>query len=662
MNEQKDEIVQSVLGTSIEESKGEGHGVENGEDGGNKWSDERPRKPEDDMVSYLQGVSGSLESALGDEEYNILLNNVFEEIQGSEASLACARSTCLILERLVRQASLSQISSMLQGIKTYFGFVAFNRQGSHVLQSILCQAFVQLHGKPSKKRKRRDEEEEEEEEAENESESEEQKSESTTNSSAAFQDLMCDLSFALINKDAWWDMMYDPSATHVLRALIALLAGVNPAHLVQTKASQQKPVVLEKKSVSPIPAFHASLHSFLAKMNKWEINDLVEICESKYAAPVMQLLLENCSSKHKAWRPIVEKLLGQDESKFADTFIQRSYERTASHTMQAIVKACDDTTFHDLFFSKCIKNKMLEYCQDSIANYVLQNALERLNSTEQFKAALKELGEEINKSMLYGKRGVIWKLCQAFCKAEKGLQTQLCRAVVHGVRATSRQKSKTVVEMLLQIRDEPGDVEENPDEENENNSYNNTTQVNILGARLVGALLKFSPESNRVVLQGIASMPLPSLKLCCTDSLAGRLVIESLMDAPPGAQWARQRVLQRLKPDLVALAENRYAWHMLRKAFDSGTLNDRLIIVRELSRHEKRLAGSRAGNNILKHCKVTLYRKFPDQWTTDQRSKKGGSSAKKRTLDTMLDDMDQAAIAVANAKTKKEKKKKKKLR
>lgn len=667
------------------------------------WGNERPRKPSDEMTSYLKQVGGSLASALGTRERSALVANVFEEVAGHEASLACSRRTAFVFEALLKHASAPQLTSSLANSKRYFGFLCTNRQASHVLQTLLTRAFAVLFPRavatpPSEATAGEEEEEEEEEKEEVEGHGPSEGKDEALGASD-LKALVGDLCLTLVTKELWWDMMFDPCATHVLRSLVSLLACKDPALAKAKRHSDAQVVGAHSRGgkhgkLAQDASFNASLHAFLVGMSKWEASELKQACADAQASPLVQLLLSHSSSRHKGWGACLGKILcapqaqahehahahaGEAQSKAAAApsadpavFASLSKDRVASHVMQILLSSCDDQTFAELFFARCLQGRMAALVQDNVANFVLQNALAALRTPEQVALALDELEPELAASLLSGRLGAVWRLCQAALRCDKALQGRLCRAVIKGVRARDEAKvaagtAKGAVEMLLELRvgaaeaPAPGstagartsasasaDADADAHAPPSSPPAFEKVSVNILGANIAGALLALAPEAVRVLLESLASMGAPALRTCCNDPVAGRVVMEALMDAAPAAAWAKQRVLDKLRDELPAIASNKFGWHVLRKAFDGGLIKEKTIIARALAKSERRVAGSVGGAKLIKHCKVALFAKHPDQW--EAAVKHSGQKKRKAAAESILVEMDQAVAKAKQAK------------
>jgi hypothetical protein len=129
----------------------------------NNWL--RPRRLEDSLVSYLLGVQPLIEAAVvvprsngaGDDDAAdgdgaeegkaAALRNVVDEIKFQTASAATDKRTSALLELLVQAAGPKAAVVALARCAPYAAFIAHNRHGSHVLQTLLSMVGEHLREK-----------------------------------------------------------------------------------------------------------------------------------------------------------------------------------------------------------------------------------------------------------------------------------------------------------------------------------------------------------------------------------------------------------------------------------------------------------------------------------------------------------------------------------
>lgn len=593
----------------------------NGPSGGDTWADARPRKPSDELVAYMKSVGGSLESAIGDEEAAMLIRNVFDEIKGHEASLACNRRTSLILESLLKRADAAHVAQTFEGLKEYFGFLIYNRQASHVVQLVISRSAIYLA------ENRTNEDQAGSGEVAVDLDGDGESGVVDHNSKERLKSTVLNLCETLVLLGIWWDMLFDPCATHVLRSLFLLLAGDpdqsaygSNASKKTTKIEKHQPKSLRSKKTNP--EFVGSLYSFLSEMSKWGTDQLKQVVESPHASPVMQILLRYCKSKKKAWQKLFKNLLFTKDLEAVDptAFKSLARNRAGSHVLETIMSSCDNDTYDNVVFNKCIKGQMVALAEDPFANFVLQQALLNMNSADQCQQAFEELEGSISNRLLDNRPGVVWRLCQACKLADKTVQRRLCQAIVKGARARASrgvgfEKTTGLANSLLELDTIPERSETAETSESKTTGNFQSSRVSIMGAQIIAALLSWCNENCRVLLESIASVDTEKLVHWCNDPIVGKHVMETLMELPATAAWARNRVVLKLKGEFGTVAQSKFGWHVLRKAYDNGGIKEKTIIVKALDKVEKKMSATKTGSySLVKHCKLQLYRTAPDQW------------------------------------------------
>jgi hypothetical protein len=108
--------------------------------GGEAGGSNKPRRLEDDTVTYLTQLDVQLSAeGLEEADKDILVENVLSEIKQRTASAACDRRTNYIIEKLCYSASLPNLMEIVKRVSPYAVFLARNRHASHVLQAILSR-------------------------------------------------------------------------------------------------------------------------------------------------------------------------------------------------------------------------------------------------------------------------------------------------------------------------------------------------------------------------------------------------------------------------------------------------------------------------------------------------------------------------------------------
>jgi hypothetical protein len=156
----------------------------------------RPRKVDDDTITYLRGLEIPLKTEEDAESRELLVENMFEEVKSKEASLATHRKCSFIMETAVRVAPPAVAVTVAQRLLPYAGFLATDRYGSHVLQTVIASLVDIVRGESS--------------------------------SVAEAERVQLEL-FQVLVREAFWDLAFEQSGAHVLRELLSGLSGASAA-------------------------------------------------------------------------------------------------------------------------------------------------------------------------------------------------------------------------------------------------------------------------------------------------------------------------------------------------------------------------------------------------------------------------------------------------
>lgn len=101
--------------------------------------------------------------------------------------------------------------------------------------------------------------------------------------------------------------------------------------------------------------------------------------------------------------------------------------------------------------------------------------------------------------------------------------------------------------------------------------------LNVPGARIVQNVISFEPAVAAPVLKAVAALPENLLAAVARDNLGSRCLIDPVLDAAresssggkksKAAEDARRAMLRAFKGNLVRMACDRVAWHILIKCF-----------------------------------------------------------------------------------------------
>lgn len=661
------------------------------------WSNTRPRRVDDEVVAYLQSVSGALESAQGEEDEddnsNVLVTNVLEELKQKEASVAVHKRASVILEGMLRLASAAQLTIVLQNFKNYFGFLCYDRFASHVVETLLRRAVALLVAAHA--------------------------ASDISLDIMGLREVVEELSSFLRSTDEWWNLAHDPAGTHILRTLVRGLAGqITPPRSAtggkRVREWESNPVRAARaigpnerraEIVKTEPLFKNELTGFLSNIQQLSADDLRDCACGTHASPFLQLLLRNVDSMESKWRKVVLKLLpapgtntddtadtsavvegdaagaaveGEKEKEqeeeegtkeadetlaevdvASDSFISLAENPIGSHVLEVILTSAGKKDFTRLF-NWHVVGSLTQLWTHPIANFVAQHCISAVRNDKQLDAVLAKMDEDAIAQILeLGYVGVLSRAAQTIerfpetqkrfcmtltrgCKKWVAAQKSAKEAAAaargeeekeEGKKKKSKKSSKKhkeevmgTVEALLRFVTikAQADPVATPTDTTDAVVEDETPKVQVgtggvpyvhaPAAHLIGSLLNLSPKNNRSIVESVLTLPIEKFSELCRNPVGGRQVVETLLEAPVEFSWAKQRLVMKLRPIVIELAENKFAHHIVRKSFDVAPLREKRAMVKLVGQSANRLNGSAFGSAIVKHVKAEQFARHPDAW------------------------------------------------
>lgn len=362
-------------------------------------SQDKPRRLEDETVNYLKQIDAQFTDKIDDEERTILIQNVLTEIKTRTASALCDRNTNYLLEKMCTGADVTTILEILERCTPYAVFLARNRYSSHVLQTLISRLCYIIKfedygafDKPLDV--------------------------VTTTVLAFVSPIMAEMSW--LSKEL--------SATHVIRSIVCLLAGIPMISEKKGKGSKHSHSVglsepietllepnrfyISKSAGYTVPvSFHELLVSSVQNLlDTISSRELQMIIADASGAAVLGLLVrvlsspylvgasdntagpgpELCSKMFSIALSIPPPTLESDVAP-CSVFYAMAGDRSGSYFLESLIECCSLEFLLGLLkctsLSSGTPEGVYEYADDNCGNFVLQAVLRRLTH---------ELSHEIN--------------------------------------------------------------------------------------------------------------------------------------------------------------------------------------------------------------------------------------------------------------------------
>jgi len=593
------------------------------------------------MQSYFKEVNAQLSQMMQDEnaeeqseERQMLLHAALDEMNNNELMLATDPTCSLVLENMASQLDEKALRILLDRMTGRYAHLpdpsfctlASHRYGSHVLQSLFtaCQWMfntgVRCFHSPQ----------------------------ATTHASSDAHGVLRSLPEIVSEmyeemEPSLPDMMTNAFASHTLRSLVALLAGVPMAVFEDLRSKKsakyrskerQRSMVNDSiwntaaQRVSVPDGFYELLHRLYSHLHSHLSEQRVHaMMPDAVAAPTLSLLLrledglarenQNLASLPNSLTSLV---LGpaQERTDFMEASIR---DAVATHVLEtALQGASSSSLIH--FWETYIQGRVAKLGGHPCANYLVATMLrllpaERRETSSPFTSALQELtqaGDQLVKHQMLG-------ALQAAVERSIALgdyADEVLQAIASAFRFPSNPSQDDMsifVPMVLSIHTRKAYLHKS--EEDASSSGNKrkrrdrgmdeyTTQGSILLQRM----LQLSAPHQDWVYKSLASDRLVSF---CESPSAAHVVIAALTS--PSATYAQRRTLLRpLLANLLDLCDDTWGSRVADTCWFAADGFTKEKIAQLAVQHEKRLLASSFGRFFVRRLRLGVYRKNLDEW------------------------------------------------
>lgn len=320
-----------------------------------------------DTRSYFQNIENLLadNDQVESEELEILLENVYGELDGKEI-MACTDFECSrIVEKLLRISSDFQIRVFCDRLNGKYHFLFMHQFGSHVVQTLLGLAADIV-------------------EREYFSSSGKQKNTENNEGLPAMEELVLLIGEQL--EGHWKDLMMNRHASFLVRTFLNVLCGESIINDSQIRSAKSKKYNQShnnsgfsskhngdriKRAVPP--SFTKLLKNIVREVSAFIKNeDLKKMAVDPVANPVLQMLIYipySVGDDAEKTHPLINALISYDNS---DDFIKTLItDQVGSHMMEKIIERCDKKTLKKIY-KKYFGPVFIDLCHHNVANYVVQ--------------------------------------------------------------------------------------------------------------------------------------------------------------------------------------------------------------------------------------------------------------------------------------------------
>ncbi len=356
------------------------------DDGRDGWEEDgtdasrKPQRLQETMVSYLISLEQQVSNTEIDEEaQETLIENMLIELKSCTASAACDRRTNVIIEKICINANLTNVLELLRRFTDYAVFLARNRHSSHVLQALLARISKLLKDYHI----------------------------GGAEEEQALIEAFSGFAQPILQDISW--LAKDMSASHVLRAIYCVLAGIPVISEKKGKGSKHKHTVPASEPLESLQAtsakcyyisqeftFHipSCFHDMLRKGTETLIalptSELQDLAADQGSAALLGVILRILmnpnivSNGPDLGEQLIRRALNWSEDDGgeetgAPIFYGMSADKAASYFLESSIE-CGPIALLQTICKHAIVSRSKEYAEDFTANFVLQAVLRRLAS------------------------------------------------------------------------------------------------------------------------------------------------------------------------------------------------------------------------------------------------------------------------------------------
>ncbi|KAL3669957.1 hypothetical protein V7S43_005330 [Phytophthora oleae] len=558
----------------------------------------RPRRLEPDTLSYLKEVTEMLTQPGEDsspEDVELLLWNVLEELAPRTASAASDRHAGELLEVFLPKMSDSQLRFLLHKMAGYMSHLWTNRYSSHVLQHLLSRASIVVAKEVDGEEDKTENEEEDERMAE----------------IPPMSDVIVNVVKEVENE--WITLMNDVSASHVLRSVLAVLAGKPLVPEKRGKKGKHRVVTFTEARPGKdgsevaynVPSSFGNLFKeLLVVLVESSTHELQNLLYDQNSGPLIASAMKLAPSHSR--RKLAKHILQwEDEDTCESGFYELAADAVTSHVLEALFESATDKFFGKIF-ERCIRGKMLQLAEHNIANYVVQNAIKLVRTEEMALEVFEELKSSLWTLLSMGRPGVIWRVVE-LCVKFKLRQKEVFEALVNAVAKQESKKPEAVrknfVASLLNVQ-------------LSTSATSAKVQLNVVGAKIIEQMQQFEAgEYLTPLYKGILSFNSVQLMALAKDSTGSRCVVEPIWESKdPSTAWVRDELYERFVGKFGTLAMDRLGAFSVMKCYEYLPLDKKEAVVHELLAVETQLSGSHFSQLVMSTCQLFEYKQSREKW------------------------------------------------
>jgi len=556
-----------------------------------------------------------------DEDRELFVDNVWRELKMRKAEqlvrLITHKDGSAAVESLLPLSSPKQLYRVCRGLKGAMARVIFNPYGSHVLEALFGFVPRLVNASMEELTKKNDDEDDGEE-----GEEQEEDTSALESLEKMFQATCDELA------GGWMEIMMDARGSHVLRAILRALSGLEPKDKPQPEAGdsagggkfgkgRQKQTHGEMRPANwkrhPVPrSFGERLGAISTELSAEEnAAELSEMSLNSAAAPVLQMLLLAVRNKAELVEGIARALLrstGERAVPDKAWVLKMAQDECGSHMMEALVEVLPGAQVDGL--ADAFRGSYVQLSRQRTANHVVQRLLERVQGPPQVRLVLQELSGHIAELLQWNRPGVVRSLADMLARTGEG-QAEFVKAICKALNLSAPQDHTRLVPALLLLQHVPEDYAAVPG-----------AVSGLIGSLLLQTLIKYEEEHMTPVLKSFAAIsPEYLVRIACDNS--GSRALEAFYASATMPLKAKTKVTERLVQFVAKVAADRCGSHVIENAYRAANVDKKKALVEALAKEYKTLQKTHFGAMVCKKCRVDQFVAGSENWqATEERAVK----------------------------------------
>ena len=432
-------------------------------------------------------------------------------------------------------------------------------------------------------------------------------------------------------------LMVDKFASHTLRVLLAVLAGLplarTPANsLLRSKRKENVSVAgaerlqemsLEKRAVPD--SFKDALEKFVSQsISGFDSEFLQSLSMHQTGNPTLQLLLQIeltvfGKAKAKDETSIVHKLLPDDpitEDSVSGKFINSSvYDTLGSRLLETIIEYCPGKLFKSIY-RQFFRDRIATLARNDIASYVVCKILNRL-SKEDLAAATDLLVAQMQ-TLVERNRTVVIKTLVERC-AVRGVDPAPIAAALEVAYGGLNGFDIT---HLLKLGKQASDS--SSEASNKETLTKSPAFDKQHGSLLAQTMISVPGPLSDMIFDSLARLG-TSLSLQIARDHHASHTVQAALTALTASVIFRRKMIQQFYGHIGEMALDPSASHVI-DAIWVGTHGLAFIrerIAEELAEHEAAMRQSHVGRSVWRNWKMDLYKRRRKDWVVESRASAG---------------------------------------